>query len=81
MPPGSQPGDIIKLRGKGLPTLGRRTGRGDQIIVLVVEMPKKLNRKQEKLLRDFAQTEDKKVLPKSHGFFERLKEYLSTDQT
>ncbi len=79
--PGSQPGDIIRLRGKGLPTLGRRTGRGDQIIVLVVEMPKKLNRKQEKLLRDFAQTEDKKVLPKSHRFFERLKEYLSTDQT
>ncbi len=81
VPSGSQPGDIIKLRGKGLPTLGRGTGRGDQIILLAVEMPKKLSSEQEKLLRDFAQTENKKVLPRSRGFFERLKEYLNTDQT
>jgi len=45
VPTGAQPGQHVVLAGRGLPTLrGRR--RGDQVIVLDVVVPKKLNRKQ-----------------------------------
>ena len=64
------------LHGKGLPNL--RTGRiSDEIVQVTIEIPKKLTREQEDLLRQFAATEDKTVLPESRGFFERVKEYLT----
>lgn len=75
--PGTQPGDVYRLAGKGLPDL--RSGRlGDEVVQIVVEIPKKLNKKQEELLRQFAATEDKAVMPESRGFFERMREYLSS---
>lgn len=76
IPPGTQHGALFQLSGKGLPNL--RTGRvGDEIVQVFVEIPKKLARAQEELLRQFAATEDKNVLPESKGFFERMKEYLT----
>jgi molecular chaperone DnaJ len=55
-----------------------RSGRvGDEIVQVLVEIPKKLAREQEELLRRFAATEDKEVLPESKGFFERMKEYFT----
>ena len=50
--PGSQPNTIIKLKGKGLPGGGFR-GRGDQYVRLVVNIPKKLNKEQKNMLKDF----------------------------
>ena len=52
---GTQPNSIKKLRGKGLPHPGSR-GRGDLYVRFVVHIPKKLDKKQKKLLRDFEQT-------------------------
>jgi molecular chaperone DnaJ len=79
IPPGTQHGKIFQLSGKGLPNL--RTGRpGHEIVQVVIEIPQKLSREQEELLRKFASTEDTSVLPESKGFFERMKEYL-TGQT
>ena len=76
IPPGTQHGAIFVLHGKGLPNL--RTGRiSDEIVQVTIEIPKKLTREQEDLLRQFAATEDKTVLPESRGFFERVKEYLT----
>jgi molecular chaperone DnaJ len=43
----------------------------------MVEIPKKLNSQQEELLRQFAKTEDKIVLPKTKGFFEKLKDHFN----
>jgi molecular chaperone DnaJ len=75
VPPGTQHGDLFRIRGQGLPDL--RTGRtGDEIIQVAVELPKKLNAKQEQLLREFASTENKDVMPQSTGFFEKLKKYF-----
>lgn len=48
---GSQPNTIIKLKGKGLPHQGSR-GRGDQYIRLVVNIPKKIDKHQRKLLEE-----------------------------
>jgi molecular chaperone DnaJ len=74
--PGTQHGTVFRLAGKGLPDL--QTGRpGDEIVQVVIEIPRKLSRQQEDLLRQFASTEDKSVLPESKGFFERVKEYLT----
>lgn len=76
IPPGTQFGAIFRLPGKGLPNL--RTGRpGDEIVQVMIEIPKKLSREQEELLRRFAATEDSNVMPESKGFFDRVKEYFT----
>jgi molecular chaperone DnaJ len=76
IPAGTQHGAIFRLPGKGLPNL--RSGRsGDEIVQALIEIPSKLSREQKDLLRKFAATEDREVLPESRGFFERVKEYLT----
>jgi len=42
----------------------------------MIEIPKRLDKAQEALLREFAKTEDRSVLPESKGFFDKLMEYL-----
>ncbi len=78
IPPGTQHGTVFKLADKGLPNL-RSGRRGSQIVHVVVEIPRKLTREQEELLRRFAATEDKSVMPESKGFFERVREYLTRE--
>lgn len=76
IPAGTQHGQLFRLSGLGLPDL-RSGARGDVIVQVLVEIPKRLSKKQETLLRDFAETEDRSVLPESRGFFDRLVDYLS----
>jgi molecular chaperone DnaJ len=75
IPPGVQHGELLRLGGIGLPDI-RTNRRGDQIIRVLIEIPHKLNERQEELLRQFAETEDKNVLPQSRGFIEKLKSFL-----
>lgn len=76
IPKGTQYGQVFRLRGIGLPDL--RTGMiGDELVQVIVEIPKKLNQHQESILRDFAETEDENVLPESKGFFTKMVDYLS----
>ncbi|MBN1585543.1 molecular chaperone DnaJ [Candidatus Uhrbacteria bacterium] len=49
IPPGTQSGQGFRLRGKGVPHL-RRTGRGDHLVGVEVEIPKRLSRGQRKVL-------------------------------
>jgi molecular chaperone DnaJ len=73
VPAGSQHGDIFKLKGKGLPDL-RSYKTGDQIVQVVVEIPKKLTERQRELLREFASTEDAQVNDdKKEGFGSKLR--------
>lgn len=72
---GTQHGELVKLHRLGLPDI--RSGRvGDQVVRVLVEIPRKLNSKQESLLREFAETEDARVLPESRGFFDKLKDFF-----
>lgn len=52
---GTQPNTLIRLRGKGVPRLYNR-GRGDQYIRLIVEIPKRLSKRQKKLIEELRQT-------------------------
>ena len=59
IPKGTQPLDIFKFSEGGIPSL-RNGRRGDQIIQVLVKTPTDLNKKQEKLLQDFAKLENNK---------------------
>ncbi len=52
VPAGTQPGDVFKLKDRGIPNLNGRS-RGDQLVKVEVVVPKKLSEKQRELLRQF----------------------------
>jgi len=52
IPSGTQPGTILRMKGKGVKHL-HGFGRGDQLVKINIKVPRRLNRKQEKLLREF----------------------------
>ncbi|MDD5722316.1 MAG: molecular chaperone DnaJ [Syntrophales bacterium] len=54
IPKNTPHGKVFKLRGKGVPHL-RGFGRGDQLVQAVIEIPTSLSKKEEKLLREFAE--------------------------
>jgi molecular chaperone DnaJ len=63
IPKGTQPGEVFRFRGEGIPSL-RYKERGDQIIQVMVKTPTSLNKKQEELLKEFARLEQKKLSTK-----------------
>ncbi|MGN6106888.1 MAG: molecular chaperone DnaJ [Kofleriaceae bacterium] len=72
--PGAQPGDVVVRRGQGIPRVGGSPGdRGDQVIQLKVEIPKKLTSRQEELLRELANELGENVKEKRGGLFGRKK--------
>ncbi|MBQ5810665.1 MAG: molecular chaperone DnaJ [Clostridia bacterium] len=70
---GTQPGDEFKLRGKGISRL-RYSGRGDQYVKIVVEVPKDLSKKQKDLLKQFDEATDKKNYKTRESFIDRIKD-------
>ena len=52
--PGTDSGTVIRLRGKGIPHLGRR-GRGDLFVTVTVDMPSKLSRRERELVERLAE--------------------------
>jgi molecular chaperone DnaJ len=75
IPPGTQSHTVFKLEGQGMPDLHSRE-RGDQLVRVVVDMPKKLSKRQEELLREYAREEIQSRPETTKGFFERLREHL-----
>jgi len=59
IPPGTQSGDVIRLRGEGVPSL-RGSGRGDLLINIQVKTPVNLNKRQKEILEEFADIENSK---------------------
>jgi len=54
--PGTQHGEVIRLRGKGVPILRANGRRGDQLVYVKVVVPERLNDKQKKLLMELGQS-------------------------
>ncbi|HUU70659.1 MAG TPA: molecular chaperone DnaJ [Planctomycetota bacterium] len=75
VPRGAQSGSLLSMKGLGVPKPGGT--RGNQIVMVVVEIPKKLTREQEELLRKYAETEDVNLTPHRKTFFDNLKRYFS----
>ena len=73
IPAGTQTGKIFKLSGKGIVAL-QGYGRGDQLVVLRVEVPTKLNPRQRELLEEFARESGEDIHPQGKGFFDKVKE-------
>jgi molecular chaperone DnaJ len=79
VPAGTQHGEVFKLKGKGLPDL-RSYRNGDELVQILIEIPRKLTEKQKHLLRDFAATEDGTAMPQRRGFMDKLKEMFKGDE-
>jgi molecular chaperone DnaJ len=75
IPPGTQSGDAFTLRGKGMPEL-RSRNRGDLLVQVHIEVPKKLTPNHEEMLRQLAEIENINVSPKRKSFVEKVKEYF-----
>lgn len=50
--PGTQPGAVLKIEGKGVPKLGNKTARGDHFVTVEVTIPKRLSSDERELLRE-----------------------------
>lgn len=70
---GTQPGEILTMKGKGIPYLNGR-GRGDLMFRITIEVPKNLNGEQKKLLRSFEESTGEKNYQKRRSFFDKLKD-------
>jgi molecular chaperone DnaJ len=73
--PGTQSGEIIRLRGKGIPHL-RGGGRGDLLVHVQVNTPKKLSTQQKDLLRKLAETLDGSAPNEPKGILSKVKDAL-----
>ncbi len=75
IPAGIQPGKVLRMRSKGVPHL-RGNGRGDQLVVVNVEVPKSLSADQRMLMEKLAESLGSEVRPAERGFLDWLKETL-----
>ena len=73
IPEGTQSGTVLRLRGKGVPTLRQRE-RGDQLVRIFVEVPTKLTDRQRELLEQFADATGTDVSPVAKGFMDKLRD-------
>ncbi len=73
---GTQPGDILRIKGKGIPYVNGR-GTGDLLLKIVVEVPKNLTKEQKKILQQFESATGDKQYQKRKSFFDTLKKHFS----
>jgi molecular chaperone DnaJ len=70
--PGTQPGEIVVLRGRGLPVL-QGFGRGNQRVLVNVTVPRRLTDEQRHLLEEFERLAGEETYEPSEGFLDKLK--------
>jgi len=75
VPPGTQSGQMFRLRGKGIANVNGR-GQGDLFARLIVEVPSHLNVEQRRKLEEFAELCGDENTPLRKSFFERAKEFF-----
>ena len=73
IPEGTQPGTEFRIKGAGIQML-RSSGKGDLILKVRVEIPKRLNNKQKDLLRQFDETTTDKEYDNRKSFMDRVKD-------
>jgi molecular chaperone DnaJ len=78
IPPGTQNGEVIKLHGRGMPS-PRSRRRGDLVIQVYIEVPKKLTAEHKRILRELAVVENDNVSPERTSFFSKVKDYFQSE--
>jgi molecular chaperone DnaJ len=80
IPAGTQTGDTVRLRNKGVPRLrrdGTTSSRGDQVVTIQVRTPTNLTKEQRNLLLELGKTLDREVVPqREKSFFDRIRDTL-----
>ena len=76
IPEGTQSGTKFRLRGQGIQYLNGR-GRGDQYVIVDVEIPKKVTRAQREALKAFEDSMKENNYEKRKGFFKNLRDRFS----
>ena len=77
IPAGTQPGKVIRMRGKGVPHL-RTNGRGDQLVIVNISIPTSINGEQRELFEKLGSSLGTEVVPQERGFFDKLRDVLGT---
>jgi len=85
VPPGTQTGTEFRVRNEGMPELRinrqgaavENTRKGDLRVTVVVETPSHLTKRQEELLREMAEIENKQVSPQRKGFLDKIKDLFT----
>ncbi len=73
IPEGTQSGKVIRLRGRGFPSVGSPV-RGDHFVRIFVEIPTKLTDRQRELLEQFALESGNEISPATRGFLEKIRD-------
>jgi len=75
IPAGTQSGQIFRLKGQGVAEINGY-GRGDQIVRIIVETPRRLSPRQRALLEEFARLAGEEVHPLAKSFLDKVKSML-----
>ncbi|MEM6330191.1 MAG: molecular chaperone DnaJ [Planctomycetota bacterium] len=82
--PGTQSGDVFRVSGGGMPDPRRRgpvgSNLGDLLVQVTIEVPKKLSKEEERLLRQLAELEHTNVAPQRKSFFDKIREYFTAEE-
>ncbi|MBI4115118.1 MAG: molecular chaperone DnaJ [Candidatus Omnitrophica bacterium] len=74
VPAGTPSGKVFRMREKGMPYL-ERSGRGDQLVQIDIEVPTRLSEKEKAILQEFSsERKDSVGQPKKKGFFDQFKD-------
>jgi molecular chaperone DnaJ len=77
IPAGTQPGSVLRLRGKGIP-VRNGMGRGDHLFEIAVEIPKALSSRQRELLELYAKECGEELLPQRKTFRDKLRDLFGS---
>ncbi|MFA4987431.1 MAG: molecular chaperone DnaJ [Candidatus Brocadiia bacterium] len=77
IPRGIQPGQALRMRGLGLPTPNAPDSRGDQFVIIGVDVPKNVTGRKKELIEELSKLEGDEVRPKTKGFLDKLRDFFA----
>jgi molecular chaperone DnaJ len=78
VPAGTQPGKVLRVRGKGVPKL-QREGRGDLLVNITIAVPHKLSARQKELLEELAKESGEAPKAGKKGVLDKAKKLFGQD--
>ncbi|QDU58055.1 molecular chaperone DnaJ [Aeoliella mucimassa] len=80
VPAGTQSGEVFRMSGRGMPD-PRSHSVGDLLVQVSIEVPTKLSKDEDKLLRELAELEHTNVAPQRKSFFKQLTDYFTANDS